>query len=105
MPKLGTCLSKGTSTLGPGSRDTTRVAVCVVDPEESVATRFRGTPATRPDGTSSGPGVPNNRREPLSMESHLGGLDKLYVMGEPEEKVDGEKTKVKGCPTLATGGT
>lgn len=105
MPKSGICRAKGISTLGPGLRETTRVAARVVEPEPSVATRFRGTPAPCPGAISSALGVPYNNLVLLSMESHLGGLRRLYVMGPLEEKVDGEKTKANGSPTRATGGT
>jgi len=39
------------------------------------------------------------------MESHGGDLTSEYVMGVGEVNVDGEKTKEKSCPILATGGT
>lgn len=39
------------------------------------------------------------------MESHGGDLTSEYVIGEGEVNVDGEKTKEKSCPILATGGT
>lgn len=104
-PNVGTWFSRGMLRNGDGLREATKVTVMVVEPESSVATRSTGIPTTSPSEISLGPGVPNRRREELSIDSHGGGFAREYVIVDEDLKVEGEKTNENGCPTLATGGT
>lgn len=73
---------------GAGFLEITSVALSVVDPVESFAVKPIGTPVTISAPTSLIEGVPKRVREPLSNESHLGPLERVYVMDESEEKVE-----------------
>jgi len=91
LPKLSICFASGTWTDGGGLRDTTTVALMVVEPVPSVAMMSTGWPTTSPLVTSEALGVPYRRRVLLSIDSQLGWLPSEYVILEPEVKVYGEK--------------
>jgi hypothetical protein len=90
---------------GAGFFETTIVALRVIDPKESVAVRPIATPVRTPGLTSPVDGVPDNVRPGLSKINQLGPVDKLYVMGKDEEKVELGNVYAKGCDTRATVGS
>jgi len=104
-PKEGSCADGGMIMTGAGFFETARVALRVIDPEESVAVRLMAVPVTTPGPTSAADGVPDSVREVLSNNSQIGPLDKLYVIGKAEEKVELGKVYAKGCETRAIVGT
>ena len=76
-PKEGSCADGGMLTTGAEFFETARVALRVIEPEESVAVRSMATPVTLPVPTSAADGVPDNVRVVLSSDSQLGPLDNL----------------------------
>jgi hypothetical protein len=76
VPKVESCVDGWLLRIGAGFLETTNVALRVLDPEESVAVKPIGIPATASVPTSAVEGVPDRVRVLLSRESQLGPLDK-----------------------------
>jgi hypothetical protein len=104
-PKEGICADGGMAITGAGFIEMTIVALRVIDPEESVAVRPIATPVITPGPASLVEGVPDSVRLRPSKTNQLGPVDKLYVMGKDEEKVELGNVYAKGCDTRATVGT
>ena len=82
---------RGMLTTGAGFLETTSVAYSVIEPDESLAVISIETPVTAPVPASAMDGVPNKVRVLLSRDSQLGPLERLYVIGSVDEKVEVEK--------------
>ena len=84
------CTESGILIIGVGFFETTRVALCIIDPKESLAMIAIANPVTISAPTSFEVGVPDRVRLLLSRDNHLGPAERVYVIGRVDEKVEDE---------------